>query len=122
MASPATSSLVEYLESYEDGGVQELEVHSGEQWSILPQAQNIALAEELFACVALKHAFCLKKLVVNAQYDNGWAFGSSNTTFLSSPLPALKYLKLSLFVDSNPDPVEDHLVSEAPPFQYLTNV
>jgi hypothetical protein len=111
IAAPATQSLIHYLKSYQ-GGLQELEIHSGGQFKQSPSNYNAALAEELFNNAILMHASSLRRLTINAQYDNGWAFGNSNDTILLDPLPVLGFLKIAVFVDNNPPEDSDYIVSK----------
>jgi hypothetical protein len=96
VSAPGSLSLINYLASYE-GVLQEVEIEDPERNM---NVNRTALALQFWQEVIPKHQASLKNIALFTSFDDGWAFGDSDSTtsMFINPLPRLEQVDVAVFM------------------------
>jgi hypothetical protein len=111
VAAPGSVPLLDYLTSYQSI-LQEVTIEDSSDETSDPKESPAHLSSRFFRNVIPKHQSSLRKIRIDASYDDGWVFGDSNTYMFLDPLPALESLNIALTVTGE----KNHLVGARAPF------
>ncbi|KAH6910327.1 hypothetical protein BKA70DRAFT_121262 [Coprinopsis sp. MPI-PUGE-AT-0042] len=109
VTAPESPPLLDYLASYESV-LERIQIEDSGQRDTELTVPRTTLASRFFREVIPRHRSSLKEIGIDTDYDEGWAFGDSesNASMFVDPLPMLESLNMPILMNGM---TANHLVS-----------